>query len=75
MVAEYVREQHSLDRQERAAWRDAQKFHAEEKKRAEKIRVAEIEAKAEEKRRADEICIAQIEAAKEQAKIEADKEL
>ena len=58
-VSEYVTEQQTLDREERAAWRDAQKFHAEEKKRADEIKIQ----------------IAQIETVKEQAKIEADKEL
>ena len=58
-VSEYVTEQQTLDREERAAWRDAQKFHAEEKKRADEIKIQ----------------IAQIEAVKEEAKIEADKEL
>ena len=78
-IAEYVTRQQTLDRQVRADWRDAQEFYVEEKKRADEIRLAEIqaEAEAEEKKRADEshikIQIAQIEAAKEQAKI--DKEL
>ena len=38
-----------MDREERAAWSDAaaQKLHAEEKKRADEIRMAEIEAEAE----------------------------
>ena len=78
-IAEYVTRQQTLDRQVRADLRDAQEFYVEEKKRADEIRLAEIqaEAEAEEKKRADEshikIQIAQIEAAKEQAKI--DKEL
>ena len=74
-IAEYVREQQALDREERVAWREAQKrqveiqmaeLQAEDKKRTDEIHMAE---------RADEIKIqiAQIEAAKEQAKI--DKEL
>ena len=58
-IVEYVKEQHKLDREERAAWR-------EDRKRADQ---------AEEKKRADEIRFAQIETAKEQAKIEAEKEL
>ena len=78
-IAKYVKEQQALDRQERADWRDAQKFYVEEKKRTDEIWLAEIQAEAEEKKRADEIHIkmqnAKIEAAKEQAKIEADKEL
>ena len=87
-IAEYVREQQALDRQERADWRDAQKFYVEEKKRADEIRLAEIQAEAEEKKRADEmqaeekkradeikLQISKIEAAKEQAKVEAEKEL
>ena len=80
-VAEYVREQQTLDREERAVWRDTQKRQVE-------IRMAELQA--EDKKRADEIQaenqkwaevnqiqiqMAQIEAAKEQARIEADKEL
>ena len=68
-IAEYVREQQALDREERAAWRESQKRQVE-------IRMAELQA--EDKKRADEshikIQIAQIEAAKEQAKIEAAKE-
>ena len=74
-VAEYVREQQTLVREERTAWRNAQKrqvefwmaeLQAEDQKRADEIHMAE---------RADEIKvqIAQIEAAKDQAKI--DKEL
>ena len=39
-----------MDREERAAWRDAQKLHTEEKKRADEIRMAEIEAEAEGKK-------------------------
>ena len=83
-IAEYVTRQQTLDTEERAAWRVAQKFHAEEKKTADEIRISEIQADAEEKKRADklkaekeksadEIRIAQVEAAKEQTKI--DKEL
>ena len=54
-IAEYVREQQALDREERAAWRDAQKFYVEEKKRADEIWLAEIQAEAEEKKRTDEM--------------------
>ena len=64
-IAEYVTRQQNLDREERAAWRVAHKFHAEEKKRADEIRMAEIAAEAEEKKRADEIRLAQIEIEKE----------
>ena len=60
-IMEYVKEQRKLDREERAAWRN--------------IRMTELQTEAEEKKRADEIRFAQIEAAKEQAKIEAEKEL
>ena len=71
-ILEYVEEQQKLDREERAAWREEKKradeLQAEEKKRADELQ-------AEEKRRADEIRFAQIEAAKEQAKLEAEKEL
>ena len=76
-IAEYVREQQALDREERVAWREAQKrqveraeLQAEDKKRADeshiKIQIAQIEAAKEQ---------AKIKAAKEQAKIEAEKEL
>ena len=63
-IAEYVTRQQTLDREERAAWRVAQKFHAEEKKTADEIRMAEIQAEekkgadelqAEEKKKADEL--------------------
>ena len=75
-VAEYVTRQQTSDREERAAWRDAQKMkaQAEEKKRADGIPMAEIEDRkredefqAEKEKRADDIKIqiAQIEAAKE----------
>ena len=80
-ILEYVKEQQKLDREERAAWREAQKMQAQADVELAKIR-AEAEAEerkradqAEEKKRADEIRFAQIEAAKEQAKIEAEKEL
>ena len=48
-VAEYVRQHQALDREETAAWRDAQKLYAEEKRRADEIRIqmAEIEADKE----------------------------
>ena len=79
-ILEYVKEQQKLDREERAAWREAQKMQAQADVELAKIR-AEAEAEerkradqAEEKKRADEIRFAQIEAAKEQAKIEAEKE-
>ena len=90
-IAEYVKQEQALDGEEREAWRDAQKqkLHAEEKKRADEIWLAEIQAESEEekreqtscrqKRRADAIKLhiakIEIEAAKEQAKIEAGKEL
>ena len=61
-IAEYVTRPQNLDREERAAWRVAQKFYAEEKKRADEIRMAEIQT--EEKKR-DEIWLAQIEIEKE----------
>ena len=80
-IMEYVKEQQRFDREERAAWREAQKMQAQADVELAKIR-AEAEAEerkradqAEEKRRADEIRFAQIEAAKEQAKLEAEKEL
>ena len=46
-IAQYVKEQQALDRQERADWRDAQKFYIKEKKTADEIRLAEIHAEAE----------------------------
>ena len=68
-----------MDREERAALRDAQKLYAEEKKEADEIRMAEIQAEAEEKKRADEIQAEEKRCADEIriqiAKIEADKEL
>ena len=81
---EYVTRQQTLDREERAAWRDTQKRQVEfqmaelQAKTAEELQ-SEREKKADEihtTERADEIKIqiAQIEAAKEQAKIEAAKE-
>ena len=48
--AEYVTRQQALYREERTAWRDAQKLHAEEKKRADEIRMAEIETEVEDKK-------------------------
>ena len=69
-ILDYVKEQQKLDREERAEWRKIRmaELQAEDKKRADEIHMAE---------RADEIKIqiAQIEAAKEQAKLEAEKEL
>ena len=46
-IAEYVTSQQTSDREERAAWRDAQKMkeQAEEKKRADELRMAEIESR------------------------------
>ena len=67
-ITEYVTRQQNFDREERAAWRVAQKFHAEENKRADEIRMAEIAAEAEEKKRADEIKV-------QMAQIEVDREL
>ena len=62
-ILEYVKEQQKLDREERAAWREAQKMQAQED-----LELAKIRAEAEEKRRADEIKV-------QMAKIEAEKEL
>ena len=62
-IAEYVREQQAFNREEKAAWREAQKRQVE-------IQIAELQAEykkradelqAERKKRADEICFAQIE--------------
>ena len=73
-ILEYVKEQQKLDREERAAWREAQKMQAQADVELAKIR-AEAEAEerkradeSEEKKRADEIKI-------QLAKIQADKEL
>ena len=76
-ILDYVKDQQKLDREERAEWRKIRmaELQGEDKKRADEIRIAQIGAEAEEKKRADEIRFAQIEAAKEQAKIEAEKEL
>ena len=78
-ILEYVKEQQKLDREERAAWREAQNMQAQADIELAKIRAeadrAEADRAAEEKRRADEIQIAQIEAVKEQGKLEAEKEL
>ena len=71
-IAEYVTRQQTLDREERAEWRNIRmaELQAEDKKRANeshiKIQIAQIEAAKEQ---------AKIEAAKEQAKLEAEKEL
>ena len=45
-----MKQHQALDREERAAWRDAQKLYAEEKERADEIQMVEIHAEAEEKR-------------------------
>ena len=74
-VADYVKQEQALDREERAAWRGTQqtiqadlelaKIRAEveekEKKRADEILMAEIQAEAEEKKRADKIQMAKVE--------------
>ena len=62
-ILEYVKEQQKLDREDRAAWREAQKIQAQAD-----VELAKIRAEAEEKRRADEIKV-------QLAKIEAEKEL
>ena len=56
-VAVYVREQQTLDREERAAWRDSQIRQAEDKKMQAQAEVAlaKVRAEAGEKRRADEL--------------------
>ena len=48
-ILEYVKEQQKLDREETAAWRNIQmaELQAEEKKRADEIRFAQIEAAKE----------------------------
>ena len=58
-IAEYVTRQQTLDREERAAWREAQKMQAQADIESAKIRAeadrAEADREAEEKKRADEI--------------------
>ena len=55
-VTEYVREEQTLDREERGALRDSQKRQAEDKKvRAQAdVELAKVRAEVEEKKRADE---------------------
>ena len=67
-VAEYLKQQQALDREDRAAWRNIQmaEIQAQEEKRGDEIHMAELQA--EERKRADEIKIQMV-------KIEADKEL
>ena len=68
-IAEYVTRQQTLDREERAAWREAQKMQAQADIELAKIRAeadrAEADREAEEKKRVDEIRLAQIEIEKE----------
>ena len=54
-VLDYVKEQQKLDREERAAWRYIRmaELQVEDKKRADEIRNAQIEAEAEVKKRSD----------------------
>ena len=51
-IAEYVTKHQTLNREERVAWGDRQKMQAdvEEKRRADEIQMAEIQAEAEEKK-------------------------
>ena len=71
-IAEYVTRQQTLDREERAAWREAQKMQAQADIELAKIRAeadrAEADREAEEKKRADEIKV-------QMAQIEIEKEL
>ena len=48
-ILEYVKEQQKLDREERAAWRNIRmgELQAEDKKRADEIQIAQIEAAKE----------------------------
>ena len=46
-VLEYVKHHQALGREDRAAWRDAQKIQAEKEKRAVEIQMAQIEAARE----------------------------
>ena len=63
-IVEYVKPQQTMDREERAAWRDTQKRQAGETKMQAQAEVdlAMVRAEAEEKRRADEIHIAELQA-------------
>ena len=51
-IAEYVRRQETLDREERAAWREAQKMQAQADVELAKIRAEAERVEAEENRRA-----------------------
>ena len=44
VLKQYVREKQALDSEEKAAWRDGQKFYVEKEKRADEIQMAQIEA-------------------------------
>ena len=76
-ILEYVKEQQKLDREERAAWREAQKMQAQEDIELAKIRAEADRAEAEEKKRADELQAEEKKRADENrfAQIEAEKEL
>ena len=65
-IAEYAKNHQPLDREERAAWKDAHKIQAD-------VQMAQINA--DEKRRADEIQKAQISVDLDKPRIDADKEL
>ena len=73
-VTEYVKQHQALDREERAAWRDAQKLYAEEKREHMRSRWWRYKQKwmlreyKQKRKRADEIQI-------QMAKKKADKEL
>ena len=69
-ILDYVKEQQKWDREERE--QSGEKSGWQNCKQKKKKRVDELQA--EDKKRA-EICIVHIQAAKDQAKIEADKEL
>ena len=78
-ILDYVKDQQKLDREERTEWRKIRmtELQGEEKKRADEIRIAQIEAEAEEKKRADELQAEREKRADEIrfAQIEAEKEL
>ena len=80
-IAEYVTRQQTLDREERAAWREAQKMQAQADIELAKIRAeadqAEADREAEEKKRADELQTEEKKRADEirLAQIEIEKEL
>ena len=64
-VAEYVKRHQAVDRENRAAWTDAQRIHTEKEKKADVIQMAKIQTEAQKRKRADEIQMAKVEVDKE----------